>query len=236
MRTPTLRLPPCMGFPPLTVEEMSLLGELLTKDRISRSLRKRMEVEVKRQSSRLIGLRMPPESAAAIRRRGDWRVLIRGPIGGWERKGRRIRRKWDPAARRLRLSFALLIDSRSPSRANLLYDGDLFEWWIARTLVTGQIRSFFECWYCGKLTWRHRSSARFCNDRCRMRYHLAERNQEQLLLLPKGRAKRAYQELRRKGAEIGLIDMPIAVRLREEVRRRHHPGRLRKKQPTPERP
>jgi len=219
VRARTVSLPSLLRFPPLDAEEMSLVCEYLTRGRISPSLRERMQAEVKRQSSDFIQLQMPRGSKAAERRR-NWRVLVRGPFGGWERKGKRIRRRWDPAARRFRLRFALLVESRDPLRVNLLYDGDLFEWWIARALVTGQMRNFFECWYCGKLTWRHRSSARFCNDRCRMRYHLAERNREKLLRLPLGRRQKAYREMLKKGAEVGLIDMPIARRSRQATRRR----------------
>lgn len=219
MRTLKLTLPRVLQLPPLSSWEKTLLCEYLSTDRMDPGLRERMQEEVARRSSRFIRIRLP-EGRVAREDRRVWRMLIRGPFGGWERKGKRIRRKWDPAARRARLRFGLLVEFRRPLKATVVYEDDLLHWWILRLLATREIRKFFECWYCGRISWRERSSARFCNDRCRMRYHLAERNRGRLLRLPKGPRKVTYWKMRRKGAQIGLIDMPIARRSRQAVRRR----------------
>lgn len=219
MRALKLKLQRVLQVPPLSSSEKTLLCEYLSKERIDPGLRERMQEEVARWSSRFIRIRLPDGKVAKEDRR-VWRMLIRGPFGGWERKGKRIRRKWDPAARRARLRFGLLVEFRRLLKATVVYEDDLLHWWILRLLATREIRKFFECWYCGGITWRERSSAMFCNDRCRMRYHLALRNQARLRQLPKGPQKVAYWNARKKGVEVGLIDMPIARRSWEAGRRR----------------
>ncbi len=202
---------PRLTFARLSSKEMSLFCEYVSKrNHIPSDLHRRMQDEIERQSTLQIKLRLPPGGQTGNKHRRVWRSLIRGPIGGWEQKGKRILRKWDPAARRIKLSFALLLEPRQRKRASFIYEGNLFEWWICRAVITGQIRQFFECWYCGNVAWGQRSGARFCNDRCRMRYHLAQRNQNRLRRLPPGQRRRAYWAMKEKGAEVGLIDMPIA--------------------------
>lgn len=219
MPTRTIRSARLLKFVRLSANEKSLFREYLSEDRISASLRKRMKEEIKRQSDEFIELKLPRDDRRSCRRREDWRLRIRGPIGGWEQKGRRIRRKWDPARRPARLSFELIAEPHHRWRTRLVYDGDLFEWWILRLLATGEIRNFFACRYCGDTAWRQRSSAYFCSDRHRMLYHLAMRNRERLKALPPGRRMVEYRTMKERGAAIGLIDIFEVRRRSQEVRR-----------------
>lgn len=219
MRTQVLRLPRVLALPPLSEAERQLFCDYIERRKPDPSIRERMQREIELQSSEYIKLGLPIGRAAEERRK-TWLMFIKGPIGGWEKKGRRVRRKWDPAARRASLRFTVLVDFTGSRKTTLMYEGDLFEWWILRALATRQIRNFFECWYCGKISCKERSTARFCDDQCRMRYHLALRNKARLQRLPQGPRRVAHWKARKKGAEIGLIDMPIARRSAWEAAQR----------------
>jgi len=220
VRTKSIRVSRLVQFPLLSTQEKTLLCQYLSRPRLDRNLKAQMQTELERQQTSYVRLQLPTNSRRCKERRRNWWHFIRGPIGGWEQKGKRVRRKWDPADRRFILSFAVIVESRKPLRAEMVYKGDVFEWWIARALVTGDIRQFFECWYCGKINWRKRSSARFCDDRCRSGYHRAMARPRSLMLLSPARQRKAYAEMHGRGTEVGLIDMPIASRSRETTLRR----------------
>lgn len=210
-------------FPQLSDTEKSMFCKYLNTPKISRSLRKRMEKEIKRQSSWFVKLRLPSQDA---KKKKNLKLLISGPIGGWEKKGKRVRRKYDPADWMPILRFEVAMSFRHPRNARILYDDDLVQWWFVRAIATREIRMCFQCWYCGKIGWGERSTARFClEDDCKTRYHIAMRNQETLKRLPSGPRDKSYKEMRKSGAEVGLIDMPIAERSRREairkMRQRH---------------
>lgn len=214
---------------PLSPAEKSLVCEFLSKPAIDAELRGRLEAQIARQPKKYWRLRLPTKKEEESGRK-SWIQIIQGPFGGWERRGTRIHRKHDPRESSYRLRLALVRQTKKPSRTftflttlakpvklAVVLEEDYFHWLLLRAVATGELTKFVECWYCGRITWRHRRSALFCQDSCRMRYHAAIRNQGALEKLPSGIRRRRYREMRQAGREIGLLDMP---RVREASRSR----------------
>ena len=196
----------------LSKAELALLIKYLPASRVSATLRRRLRSFADTHSKGFVKVKPPRPGASETTQRRNLMMFISGPIGGWTQKGRRIVRKRDQADWPTRIDLALLVNFQRQNPARLVYSGDLLSWWTLRLYATGQIRNLFLCHYCGTLGSGKRSTARFCNDRCRFDYHLALQKVKKLHKLPPGPRQKAFETMLRKKQKIGYLSMPIAKR------------------------